>query len=619
MILKIRKRDGRIVRFNPDKISNAISKAFIALGKQNDNIDNITNLVLKRLDTKFKNKIPNVEDIQDEVENALIKLNYPDVAKSYILYRDERTKIRESNTRLMKTFYDIFQNENHKNKLTPYKTIIEYGLEGIKEFNKIFVLNPRHNKYHEEGLININKLEYLNSGLNDISINLTKVIESNDYIINNFLEFSSLVLNTVMNVKEEVVNSISFYNIENDLFKVVNKTFSKILKVNLNKYFNINKIDLEDDNLFNELTLSDNALENIVKNKGLEKHLDNLNKIKEFSIDETKIKFNETFRQLFYNLNSYIKDDYKIYFNIGRSNNNESLLVTEEFIKIIKDNFNNKENSFVVNYLVDVNNKNSLFYESLDLVNDNSSIRYIFNKDIYNGYIKINNNNLNENSFINISTTSINLARLSLQTKDYIKFIKLLDDTIDVVVEQLIEKRSLILSHHEDIYPTLINGQVWINKDILKKDAIKNSSLTIGLIGLKEAISYFNDEDFEILKHINDRIDKKNENLNINLSIAESYNIKSLNRLYKLDKDKYGVNEGLNDNENYHKTYLINDNDLTLFKDYLKYESNIQSLTKGGHLLEVIINKKLINKNFLLNVINLIGSSGIKIVKLTTL
>src|SRR5690606_6551187 len=104
MVKQIRKRDGRLVRFNPEKINNAVSKAFIAQGKDDSLSVEVSELALEYINQKYKKTVPNVEQIQDEVERALIALNYPDVAKAYILYREERNKVRDRNTRLMKTF-----------------------------------------------------------------------------------------------------------------------------------------------------------------------------------------------------------------------------------------------------------------------------------------------------------------------------------------------------------------------------------------------------------------------------------------------------------------------------------------------------------------------------------
>ena len=69
-------------------------KAFLAVGKSAKMADEITSYVVNILDSKYKNQIPSVEDIQDEVERALVFFKEVEVAKAYILYREERSKVR---------------------------------------------------------------------------------------------------------------------------------------------------------------------------------------------------------------------------------------------------------------------------------------------------------------------------------------------------------------------------------------------------------------------------------------------------------------------------------------------------------------------------------------------
>ena len=94
MVEYIRKRDGSIQRFLPEKIEFAIYRALKSV-----NIDDLplaTRLTQKVIEKIEKDKIPTVEEIQDIVENVLIENGLYDVAKSYILYREKRKQIRES-------------------------------------------------------------------------------------------------------------------------------------------------------------------------------------------------------------------------------------------------------------------------------------------------------------------------------------------------------------------------------------------------------------------------------------------------------------------------------------------------------------------------------------------
>ena len=97
MIKSIRKRDGRVMDFQADKIALAISKAFKAVGREEEQAPvRLAERVAREAEERFTSSIPGVEDIQDLVERALISAGYADVAKAYILYRQKRTEIREA-------------------------------------------------------------------------------------------------------------------------------------------------------------------------------------------------------------------------------------------------------------------------------------------------------------------------------------------------------------------------------------------------------------------------------------------------------------------------------------------------------------------------------------------
>ncbi|MEM2760879.1 MAG: ATP cone domain-containing protein, partial [Nitrososphaerales archaeon] len=95
MISKVLKRDGRIEQFQPQKITNAIQKALIATRTENGQIaKKLSDRVVQILDAKYASRIPSVEDIQDAVEDVLIENNLSEVAKAYILYRENHAKVR---------------------------------------------------------------------------------------------------------------------------------------------------------------------------------------------------------------------------------------------------------------------------------------------------------------------------------------------------------------------------------------------------------------------------------------------------------------------------------------------------------------------------------------------
>jgi len=95
-VSKITKRDGRIVSFDETKIAGAILKALKAVEREDGDLAReLSEDVVRLLNERFEDKIPSVENVQDIVEEVLIRNGYADVAKAYILYRQKRTEIRE--------------------------------------------------------------------------------------------------------------------------------------------------------------------------------------------------------------------------------------------------------------------------------------------------------------------------------------------------------------------------------------------------------------------------------------------------------------------------------------------------------------------------------------------
>jgi ribonucleoside-triphosphate reductase len=173
MITSIKKRDGRVVAFDPNKIEQAIEKSFAASGSQKsaETARELADIVVATLENDENiPSVPGVEQVQDAVEKVLIEHGFVRSAKAYILYRAERSRVREMNTRLMKTFEDIcfkdakdsdIKRENANiNGDTAMGAMLKFGSEGSKQFYDMYVLNPRHAKAHREGDIHIHDLDF---------------------------------------------------------------------------------------------------------------------------------------------------------------------------------------------------------------------------------------------------------------------------------------------------------------------------------------------------------------------------------------------------------------------------------------------------------------------------
>ncbi len=189
MLDTILKRDGRTVPFDKEKITNAIMKAFQAShsAKTRKSAEEMTKQVVEELERCENIGVPSVEEVQDMVESVLIENGFVRTAKSYILYRAERSRIREMNTRLMRIYDDItnksaidsdIKRENANiNGDTAMGAMLKYGSEGAKQFNMMFMIKPDHAEAHRCGDIHIHDMDFLTLTTTCCQIDLIKLFE----------------------------------------------------------------------------------------------------------------------------------------------------------------------------------------------------------------------------------------------------------------------------------------------------------------------------------------------------------------------------------------------------------------------------------------------------------
>ena len=188
MIKTIVKRDGRIADFNIDKIANAIFMAAKANGGSDyEEAMSVALAVVDYIENKEHIETPHVEHVQDVVEKMLIESGHARTAKSYILYRANRNKVREMNTRLMKTMENLtFQSAKENdvkrenaniNGDTAMGTMLKYGSEAAKQFYEMYILNPRHAQAHHDGDIHIHDLDFLTLTTTCCQIDILKLFK----------------------------------------------------------------------------------------------------------------------------------------------------------------------------------------------------------------------------------------------------------------------------------------------------------------------------------------------------------------------------------------------------------------------------------------------------------
>lgn len=166
--MNIIKRDGRVVDFNEWKIAVAVKKAFVQVdGKETESGEKIAKDIASYV--RFLNKDKAVEEVQDIVEERLMEVR-PDVAKAYILYRHERTREREKNTKIIKA---VMQRNRGMNIQNSNANVDENSFSGkekeaTSDIQKIialdYVMSRDVSDAHKDGLIYQHDLDKFNIG-----------------------------------------------------------------------------------------------------------------------------------------------------------------------------------------------------------------------------------------------------------------------------------------------------------------------------------------------------------------------------------------------------------------------------------------------------------------------
>lgn len=254
MLQQIIKRDGRTVPFEIEKISNAIFGAAKASGGHDYEMARQLALQVVQLLEKNEDasRPPSVEEIQDTVEKVLIESGHARTAKKFILYRNERTRIRDMNTRLMKVYEDLTFQSSLENDVkrenanidgdTAMGTMLKYGSEGAKQFYEMFILDPEHAKAHREGDIHIHDLDFLTLTTTCCQIDLLKLFKGGFSTGHGFLRepndirsYSALACIAIQSNQNDQHGGQSVPNFDYSMAPGIKKTFRKLFRDNLVK------------------------------------------------------------------------------------------------------------------------------------------------------------------------------------------------------------------------------------------------------------------------------------------------------------------------------------------------------------------------------------------------
>ena len=532
MITTIQKRDGRLAHFDINKIANAIQKAFSStVGKKEYTI---CLQLAQKVCEHLQMESPSVEQIQDTVEKVLIENGHINTAKAYILYRAERTRIRNMNSRLMKTFEDITYKDVNDSDIkrenanidgnTAMGSMLKYGSEGAKHFYECYVLNPAHSEAHQNGDIHIHDLDFYTLTTtccqmvhNGFSTGHGVVREPND-----IASYAALACIAIQSNQNDQHGGQAIVNLDYGLAPGVKKTYLKRYHSNMVSSIELMTDAQKAEEVKNSLkslleqgyyaTIDEN--ENYIQKEtdllcslGLSNEI--IQKAQSFSkkksLLETDKATYQAMESLIHNLNTmHSRAGAQTPFssvNYGMDTSTEGRMVVKNLLLVTEVGLGNGETPIFPIQIFRVKeginfNPGEPNYDLFRLSCRVSAKRLFpnfsfqdapFNLQYYNGtpeteiaYMgcrtRVMGNVYDKNKEVspgrgNLSFTTINLPRIAILSNGNIDwFYKELDSKIDLVIEQLLERFEIQAKKKVHNYPFLMGEGVWIDSEKLNRD-----------------------------------------------------------------------------------------------------------------------------------------------------
>ncbi len=671
-IRKIIKRDGREVDFNIDKIAEAIFQAAKQLGgNDRDMARYLARQVEVYLLEVCHNEIPTVEQIQDAVEKILIENGHARTAKEFILYRAERTRVREMNTRLMKIYEDLTFKEAKDNEIkrenanidgnTAMGTMLKYGSEGSKEFYKMYVLNPAHSKAHEEGDIHIHDLDFLTLTMTCCQIDLVKLLKGGFSTghghlrePNDIQSYSALACIALQSNQNDQHGGQSVPNFDYGMAPGVKKTYKALYWQNVGKMLDIlndiedgvdrakalgKKIEAESgvcpcmawDNNYKEL-----ELEELKKFISEDEAIRIQERATKFADKEIRRKTYQAMEALVHNLNTmHSRAGAQVPFtsiNYGTDTSPEGRLVMESVLLATEAGLGNGETPIFPIQIFKV--KEGISYNPEDpnydlfklacrvsakrLFPNFSFIDAPYNLQYYKegdydtevAYMgcrtRVIGNVYDPDRQIvsgrgNLSFTSINLPRIAIKSNGNIEiFFENLDRVIDLCMDQLYERFLIQANKKVKNFPFLMGQGVWIDSEKLGPDdkieeVIKHGTLSMGFIGLAECLKALigkhhgeskeaQNLGLEIIGYMRKRLDMKSKETGLNWTLLATPAEGLSGRFVRIDKQKFGIIEGVTDREYYTNSFHIPVYYPISAFEKIRLEAPYHALTNAGHI-----------------------------------
>ena len=657
MFKSIKKRDGKVVAFNEEKIADAIAKAGAATGEfGTDRAKNIAEKVVRVAEDKIKSRIPTVEQIQDIVEEVLMESAFKTTAKSYIEYRAERNRVRNAKTKLMQIYGTISQadasedsdvkrgNANVDGDSAMGK-MLQFGAEGSKEYAKLCILKPEFAKAHDEGDIHIHDLDFLATGtLTCCQTDPLKLFEHGFNTGHGFLRtpnsigtaaaLAAIILQANQN---EQHGGQSIPNFDYAMAPSVDKTYRKSLRENIQKYIDFTDKDLKIE-IPEDLTLGDDA--KLKKLKVPAKVIEDAKK-------DTERQTFQAMEGFVHNLNTmHSRAGAQVPFtsiNFGTDTTPEGRLVSKMLLEATMKGLGKGETPifpisiFKVKEGVNFNPTDpnyDLFKRSMEVSAKRLFPNFVFIDAPFNLQYYKPGDYQTEIATMgcrtrvmasvfpetdgrpvsrgNLSFTTINLVRLGIKhgiclnerkEADWDGFYHELDEKIDLVADQLLQRFEFQANQKVKNFPFLMGQGNWIGSEKLNpndklRDVIKHGTLSIGFIGLAETLvamvgkhhgesAESQELGLDIVSHMRERCDELSKKHHLNFSLLATPAEGLAGRFTKMDKKLYGEIKGVTDREFYTNSLPVPVYYPISAVDKIDIEAPYHALCNAGHITYV--------------------------------
>lgn len=628
MFKRIIKRDGKIVKFDPEKIVDAINKAALVTEEfKFDRAKALAEKVLKKAEETIKERTPHVEQIQDIVEDVLMESSFKKTAKEYIQYRQERSRRREAKSELMNAYMtishadaamdsDIKRSNANVDGDSAMGKMLQFGAEGSKVFAKTLLLRPDIAAAHENGDIHIHDLDFYATGTLTCCQSDPFVLFENGGFntghghlrtpksIGSYAALAAILLQANQN---EQHGGQSIPNFDYAMAPGVNKSFRKALKRNLEKHnkFTGKKLDLD---VTDKINYGDDK--ELKKAKWPQEIIDASN-------EDAERETLQAMEGFVHNLNTmHSRAGAQVPFtsiNFGTDTTPAGRLVSMDLLQATENGLGKGETPIFpisifkvksgINYEPDDPNYD-LFKKSMEVSAKRLFPNFCFIDAPYNlKYYKKGDYRTEiatmgcrtrvfasifpESDGIvtgrgNCSFTTVNLVRIGIKhgiclgerkEADWEGFYKELDEKMDLVKDELLERFEFQANQHVRNFPFLMGQGNWFGSEKLGpndtlRDVIKHGTLSIGFIGLAETLvamtgkHHGEDEDarelgLDIITHMRERCDEYCKKYHLNFSLLGTPAEGIAGRFTKIDKKEYGVIKGVTDREFYTNSFHV--------------------------------------------------------------